>query len=484
MQPSLLTVHEYLSRLAAARPERPLFLDEEESVSAREALDRTDALAGWLYAEGISRGTLVAVRTTRAAGTALLLFALWAVGAVAALSDPREDAEACARELDAAGVLAEADGAWRWTPIGGASVPVQPEGNRPYPLAEDAKAPAMLIFTSGTTGKRKAVLLSQYNAVNDLVDAEEFGDYRPDDLALGVLPFTHIFGIVLLLGTVILGYGLFLPRSLDAEHLLRCVECWRLTRMNGVPSLYAAMARKAEGYDLSTLRVGFIGGAPSTQEQFDLIERSLGMTLLNAYGMSECVSITLSAVTDSPEERCRTAGHRCSMSRLRLLLPDGTEAPAGTEGEVCVDAPTRFLGYYRDPEATAEVVDRDGFVHTGDLGVLEPNGLLRLTGRSKEILIRNGNNLSLRAIEEQALSVPGVEQAVVVPLTDAREGEVPGLLAVASIPEAALHAALAERLPRNALPALIRLTDTIPAVHSGKPDKQRIRKELEQWRTV
>lgn len=143
-------------------------------------------------------------------------------------------------------------------------------------------------------------------------------------------------------------------------------------------------------------------------------------------------------------------------------------------------AEKRMLGYFRDPEATRAAIDADGFLHTGDLGYLDGDGILHITGRIKEIIIRNGVNLSARRIEEALLSVPGVSAAAVVGIPDAKQGEVPAAMAVSDRTEVELLADLAEKLPKNEIPIRIWLTESIPLTHSGKPDKQTIRKLLEK----
>ena len=341
-------------------------------------------------------------------------------------------------------------------------------------------APAVLISTSGSTGKTKTVVLSQYNIVNNLVDAAAFGDYVPGDLALGILPLFHIFGQVLLFGSPILDYAILFPEIVSADAALRCVETFGVTRMNGVPSLYKAMGEKAGDYDVSTLRVGFIGGSPCTVREIRDIEAKLGMKLLNAYGMSECVSISISSAADPLEKRIGGVGHIYPLSRVEIVGPDGRKVEPGEQGEITVQGASRMLGYFRDPEATRAAIDADGFLHTGDLGYLDGDGILHITGRIKEIIIRNGVNLSARRIEEALLSVPGVSAAAVVGIPDAKQGEVPAAMAVSDRTEVELLVDLAEKLPKNEIPVRIVLAESIPLTPSGKPDKQTIQKLLEK----
>lgn len=156
------------------------------------------------------------------------------------------------------------------------------------------------------------------------------------------------------------------------------------------------------------------------------------------------------------------------MNTGKILRADGTEADLMEEGEICVTGPARMWGYYGHP------MPREELLHTGDLGFLDADGLLHLTGRKKDIIIRNGNNLSPRRIEQALLALPGVKEAVVVSIPDARQGEVPAAMVAADAALAPLHPALA----KNELPVLYHFTDHLPMTASGKPDRQKIREVL------
>ena len=172
--------------------------------------------------------------------------------------------------------------------------------------------------------------------------------------------------------------------------------------MNGVPSLYMAMAEQCAQYDISSLRAGFVGGSPMTEQQFAETEQKLGMTLVSVYGMTECIGISCVSYKDSANKRSTTVGPFYSMNTGKILLEDGTEAATMEEGEICVTGPARMLGYYGTP------MDRNTLFHTGDIGFVDADGFLHITGRKKNIIIRNGNNLSPRKIELALLDIPGV----------------------------------------------------------------------------
>jgi len=329
-----------------------------------------------------------------------------------------------------------------------------------------------VIFTSGSTGKSKAVVLSENNLISNLLDSRPLGAYFENDRALGALPLEHVFGLVLLAGCAVLGYSLFFPERTDIPALLSCIEREKITRMNGVPSLYLALSEQCGAYDLSSLRAGFIGGGPVTAEQFARIERSLGMTLIPVYGMSECVGISCASWRDGQAERASGVGRVYPMNEVKFLLPDGGEAAPGQEGEICVRGPMRMLGYSGSP------LPEDAFFPTGDLGFLDEKGVLHLSGRKKELIIRNGNNLSPRRIEDALLRLPGVSAAAVVGLPDERQGEAPYAMVSGEVDESALQALL----HKNEWPAGILSVDALPLTASGKADKTKIREVLARWR--
>ena len=461
------TLHSFLTEQASHCPDRKLLGDDQGWISARQTLCQVEKRAEALVSIGIQTGDLVALRAYRSVDTALEILALQSIGAVAVLTDPRQDIDDFFAERGTRlPVVAAVDGKNRRL--------LRRKITRPLGLV-DPKAPGFVIFTSGSTGKAKAVMLSQYNLVNNLLDSKPLGDYRTDDIALGVLPLDHVFGLVLLAGICVLGYGLFFPRGKDVPSLLSTIEQQRITRMNGVPALYLAMAEQSGTYDISSLRAGFIGGGPYTQDQFRRIERVLGMTLIPVYGMSEFVGIACGCHRDSQARRADGVGRFYSMNTGKILLEDGTEALPGQAGEICVDGPAKMVGYYGNEPLG------DSLWHTGDLGWLDTQGCLHITGRAKDIIIRNGVNLSPVRIEHKLLEIPGVSDAAVVGLADEKTGELPWAMVVYS-GTADLGQEAGKRLPKNEVPVGFCVVDTLPKTAAGKPDKQKIREVLSNWK--
>ncbi len=481
MKPVIRTLYSFLSELNASTPDKPLLGGPGGWMSVVQIFSRVANLAAAFSRQGIGPGTLTVLPAQRTPEWAICLLALNRVGAMTVLTDPRQDSSvflsACEPAIQIQYTI-QVDGTHLTLWPGEQRLDLNdlpPSGE--LPQEPDPREPAFLIFTSGSTGRPKAVMLSAYNLINNLVDSAPLGCYHPADIALGALPMDHVFGLVLLAGICVLGYSIYFPGSTDVPALLASIEQQRITRMNGVPSLYLAMAEQAASYDLSSLRAGFIGGSPCTPEQFAFLESTLGMTLIGVYGMSECVGIACGNFRNPQDVRAQGVGPFYSMNTGKLLREDGTEAAPEEIGEIHVTGPSRMVGYYPNKLAP------EALFPTGDLGYLDKAGTLHLTGRKKDIIIRNGNNLSPRRIEEALLSIPGVTQAAVVGLPDDAAGEVPWAMILC--PENSLRRIwieLATRLPKNELPVELVRTEAMPLTPSGKPDKQKIREVLMQCR--
>lgn len=493
-----LTMHTlcwYLHCLALEKPCLPLLGDKGGWITAEQAEQFVEAGAGLLYASGLRPGDRAALRAERSVNAVLALLCLQRVGAAAVLIDPREGSERALAGLApplAVSFHLEAGGdihrpvllltrAGEEAPL---RLPLISSGCTPAPAYDGPDAPAFYIFTSGSCGQKKAVMLSQGNLVSNLLDSAPLGGYSEDDVALGALPMDHVFGLALLTGAIVLRHRLYLTAATAPEELLQIVAREKITRMNGVPSLYLAMAKKARTGEARSLRVGYIGGAPWTAEQFRYIESSLGMTLVPVYGMSECIGISCASWRSPQDDRMAGVGPFYPANHGKILREDGSQALPGEEGEVCVRGPMRMLGYH-DPAQTAQAIDADGFLHTGDLGYVDGGGVLHLTGRKKDIIIRSGVNLSPRRIEEALLSLPGVHGAAVVGLPDELCGELPWAAVVCDaevLPR--LMDGLLPLLAKNELPAGILRLDDLPMTGSGKPDKQSVKELIRQWRKV
>ncbi len=470
--PVTKTLYELLKEYSKECPDKPLFMEEEEMFSVAQILHMVDERAAWMQNLGIKQGMIVTVRMERNAESICFLFALMAIGAVAYTVDSHVnvlDFFCVANKDRSEKYITGENGKWTVVSHNGLDAVFEPVSCC-FKESGDAKAPSVMICTSGSEGDFKLVLHSQYSIINNLTDAGYFGDYCLDDIALGILPLSHIFGLVLVVGAVVLRYAVAFPKGTDADDVLEFIEKKRITRINSVPSYYLNLASRAIWHDVSSLRVGFIGGAPCTKSEFGRIEEGLGIRLIPVYGMSECPSITIAEADDPACVRNSGVGRKYNYSTVIITDEKGNEVIAGTEGEVCVSGESLMIGYVND----GKIIETSGFFKTGDLGFFDETGVLHLTGRIKEIIIRNGNNISLRKIEEAVLSVKGVREAAAVGVKDSICGEVPVVFVTGEAGSEIILREIAGKLKKNELPSRIITLASIPKTGSGKNDKQNL----------
>lgn len=488
--------------------------DETRQYTVLETFQEVIVLSNHFYRAGIRAGSLVALRSTRSLDAYLLLLALEFLGASAVLTDPHQTVQAflqdtgvsvpadawITNERAAGGTSANGnwemqmhsrehcetqDQMWQSLKIGW---PARQEA-RQFPVGEDIHAPAVIVFTSGSTGKSKGAMLSQQALLQYAEDQIMQPWHAPGDAAIVTLPTNHGFALCLLTAAVVARYALFFPRSMQPDYVLDCMERYAITRINAVPSYFYALAQANEHRprDLHALRTGFTAGAPIIPEQHRYVEQVLDMVLHPLYGMSESISISSTAPGDCADIRAHTVG-RFHRDAGVILDREGNPLPQGQEGEICLSGPSLMNGYYRDPEATLQAIDAEGRLHTGDLGYLDPDGYLHISGRIKDIIIRNGINLPPARIEAAIRSLPGVENASVVGIPDERVGEMPCALVVlrpgADLTPEVLKKQLAEILPKYEAPAEILLGNEIPHNRTGKPDKGKVRELFQNRRAL
>ena len=503
MKPVEKTIYEYLCEYSEKDGNKPLLIDENGTYTVKETLCAVDKTIFKLNACGVKRGDYVVLRTTRSIRATILFLALQTLGVVTVLCDPfstieeflknnnvkREidfllSNEKCSRQITAG------DGFELCNFKNGETWSLDADEfskNEEITVVKACKETTVIIFTSGSTGVSKGVKLSQYNLINNLVDSYPLGWYLQEDIAMVLVPLHHVFGIALLLGALVNRHALFFPSNTDVDSILTNIEKYKVTRMNGVPTLFYAMASssKLEEVDISSLRTGFIGGGPWTKEQFAFIEEKLKITLIPVYGMSECIGISCASYQDSFEDRASGTGRFYSMNSGSILDEKGQDVPVGKEGEICVKGVMLTSGYCEESQ-TREAIDKNGWFHTGDLGYLDEKGIVHITGRIKDIIIRGGNNLSAQKIENAILSLPYIYAASVVGIADEKYGEVPAAMLVFKPGETRCEEAvikdLGALLCKNELPAVLKIVENIPLTSSGKPDKQTVKKELSVWK--
>jgi len=364
------------------------------------------------------------------------------------------------------------------------------EGSLPENVASDDVA--NIQYTSGTTGMPKGVMLTHHNIVNNGQFLAQGFHYTEQDKIVVPVPLFHCYGCVIGTMTAVnTGAAIILPNwTFNAQATLQAVHDERATSMYGVPAMYVAEFALPEfaDYDLSCLRTGMMSGAPCPVE---LMKRVLDemhcKELVIAYGQTETSPVvTMSDAADTIEVRVNTVGRAMPQTEISIVSPStGEFLPFGEQGEVCARGYAVMKGYDGDPEGTDMVIHEDGWLHTGDLGIMREDGCIHLTGRSRDVIIRGGENIYPREVEEFLYTHPKVSEAQVVGIPHERLGEVPVAWVRLKPREEATGEEIREfckgQIAYYKIPESVRLVTEFPATLSGKIQKYRMREiEIEE----
>ncbi|MFG0498306.1 AMP-binding protein [Pseudomonas sp. YQ_13] len=345
--------------------------------------------------------------------------------------------------------------------------------------------PVNIQYTSGTTGAPKGATLSHYNILNNgFMVGESLGLTARDRMVIPV-PLYHCFGMVMAnLGCITHGSAMIYPSdAFDAELTLRAVAEERATILYGVPTMFIAMLDHPSRahMDLSTLRSGIMAGATCPIEVMRRVIDQMHMAEVQiAYGMTETSPVSLQTGPDDDLElRVTTVGRTQPQLENKLLDADGCIVPRGEIGELCTRGYSVMLGYWDNPQATADAIDPAGWMHSGDLAVMDEQGYVRIVGRNKDMIIRGGENIYPRELEEFFYTHPAVADAQVIGIPCSRYGEE----IVAWIKLHPGHSATAEelqgwckaRIAHFKVPRYIRFVDEYPMTVTGKVQKFRMR---------
>lgn len=284
-------------------------------------------------------------------------------------------------------------------------------------------------YTSGTTGYPKGATLSHRNILNNGYLVGEVCGYTEADRVCIPVPFYHCFGMVMgNLACLTHGATMVIPApGFDPALTLRAVSDERCTSLYGVPTMFIAEWALPDlaSYDLSSVRTGIMAGSPCPEEMMKKLINAGIDEMTIAYGMTETSPVsTHTRRDDSLERKVGTVGRVCPHLEIKIVDPvSGDTVPRGEAGEFCTRGYSVMLGYWQDEEKTQEAVDADGWMHTGDLGVMDDDGYVRITGRIKDMVIRGGENIYPREIEEFLYTHPDIEDVQVVGVPDAKYGE-------------------------------------------------------------
>ena len=278
------------------------------------------------------------------------------------------------------------------------------------PAAEDI---ATIIFTSGTTGKSKGVMLTHYNISNNGFLTGEHMKFTGNDKLCCCVPLFHCFGVVLAtMNCLTHGCTQVMVERFDPLIVLASIHKEKCTALYGVPTMFIAELNHPmfDMFDMSSLRTGIMAGSLCPVELMKQVEEKMYMKVTSVYGLTEAApGMTATRIDDPFDVRCNTVGRDFEFTEVKVLDPEtGEECPVGVQGEMCNRGYNTMKGYYKNPQATAEVIDKNNFLHSGDLGIKDEDGNYRITGRIKDMIIRGGENIYPREIEEFLYKLDGV----------------------------------------------------------------------------
>jgi len=350
-----------------------------------------------------------------------------------------------------------------------------------------ADDPVNVQYTSGTTGRPKGATLSHTNILNNGYFVGELLAYTEADRVCIPVPFYHCFGMVMgVLACLTHGSAMVIPApSFDPVATLAAVEAESCTSLYGVPTMFIAelALEDFDAFDLSSLRTGIMAGSPCPEQIMRQVVARMHMAEVSiCYGMTETSPVSTQTRTDDPIElRVGTVGRVGPHLEIKIVdAESGEPVDRGTVGELCTRGYSVMLGYWDQPEKTAEVIDADGWMHTGDLAVMDDAGYVQITGRSKDMVIRGGENVYPREVEEFLYTHPDVQDAQVVGVPDDVYGE--ELMAWIVLRDGAseltaddVRAFASDRLARHKIPRYVRTVDEFPMTVTGKVRKVELR---------
>jgi fatty-acyl-CoA synthase len=339
-------------------------------------------------------------------------------------------------------------------------------------------------YTSGTTGFPKGVMLTHHNIANNGYLTGVHMNFTKDDKCCICVPLFHCFGVVLATMCCLThGSTQVMVEKFDPLLTLVSVHKERCTVLHGVPTMFISMLNHSmfSLFDMSSLRTGIMAGALCPEELMKEVNEKMYMNLTSVYGMTETSpGMTQSRVEDPFEVRCTTVGREYEFTEVKVLNPEtGEECAVGEEGEMCCRGYNVMKGYYKNPVATAEVIDSNGFMHSGDLGVKDENGNFRITGRIKDIIIRGGENISPKEVEDYLYKMPGVKDVQVVAVASERYGEDVGAFIIQKdgydLNTQDVRDFCKGHIAKYKIPRYVFIVDSFPMTGSGKIQKFRLR---------
>lgn len=340
-------------------------------------------------------------------------------------------------------------------------------------------------YTSGTTGFPKGVMLTHHNITNNGFFTGEGMGFTADDKLCCCVPLFHCFGVVLASMNILThGSTQVMVETFDPLVVLASIHKERCTALYGVPTMFIAELNHPmfSMFDLTSLRTGIMAGSLCPIELMRAVTDKMHIThITSVYGLTESSPGMTHSVLDDPfEARCITVGKEYPLTEVAVIDPEtGEECPVGVQGEMCCRGYLIMKGYYKNPQATAEVIDKNGWLHSGDLGIKDEDGYYRITGRIKDMIIRGGENVYPREIEEFLYHLEGVKDIQVAAVPSKKYGEEIGAFIIlhegVTLTEDIVKDFCRGKIARHKIPKYIFFVDTFPMTGSGKIQKFKLK---------
>lgn len=500
-----------LANRATRDPERTFLLHQDQLITYGQVESRADAMAASLSSLGLEAGDRIALILPPCPEFVIALFAATKLGATVVPLNPhltKPELQYMLRHSEAvAAVAAEEHGGEDFLELFDELLPQLPElqfvvtvgeedlwyddqifqfadllssgGGRDYPLIEvDPRNDTVaILYTAGTMGKPKGVELTHANLLRVAAESAKSLALGPDDRVIGVTGFFHVFGLGMgILGSVLSGSTLILQGGFGAAETLALIQRHGATVHYGVPTLFSTGLSEQEeaSLDLSSLRLALAAGGPASDDLRRAVEGNICADFRVAYSLTEAASVVaITKPEDSPEKRHHTVGRPLPGIEVQVLDNQGEVLPLESVGEIALRGYGIMGRYYRQPQETQKVLRDDGFLLTGDLGMVDEEGYLHLVGRRREVIIRHGFTVYPREVEDRLQAHPAVREVAVVGVPDDVLGEavcaciVPLEGAIVTGPEVVdwCRAILAD----YKVPDLVRFLDDFPRTGNGKP---------------
>lgn len=382
-------------------------------------------------------------------------------------------------------IVSPLEGAYHWSELKSFAARTDLQTVRSIQCGLDRHDVINMQYTSGTTGFPKGVMLTHYNIINNGKTIGDCMKFTTEDRLLVCVPLFHCFGLVLaVMASFTHASAMVIVDYFQPAKVLDAIQKEKCTAMHGVPTMFIACLENPEfsRYDLSSIRTGIMAGSPCPVKVMkDVVEKMNMHEITIVYGQTEASpGCTQTRTDDSLEKRVSTVGRALPGVECRVVDPEtNLELPAGKDGEFLARGYNVMKGYYNMPEATAAAIDADGWLHTGDLAVKDAEGYYKITGRIKDMIIRGGENIYPKEIEEFLYTHPEIRDVQVVGVPDKTYGE--EILAViilkdgSTLNEAEVKEYVKSHMSKHKTPKYIKFTDAFPMTASGKVQKYKIR---------